>query len=893
MNPEDVVDLSNCDREPIHLPRAVQPHGVLFACHGADLRVAQVSDNVEAACGVSIDAVLEQPLARVLTADSWARLRPVIAAGAPSELNPTTVETPDGNRWEAICHQSPTSGITVVELEPWRGGVEGFLPQLRASLRRLQSPHALDALCTQAADEVRALTGFDRVMVYRFDEQWNGTVVAEAKRGDLEPFLGLHYPAADIPAQARRLYTLNWLRFIPDVHYVPAVLVPTPNPVSGGPLDLSHAVLRSVSPIHIEYLRNMGVRASMSVSLVRDGRLIGLIACHHYAGPHEVSFAHRESVEFLGQVLSWQVATLEGRQVAERALAVQRTESTLMAAISTARSIPEGLCTPDLLALTGAEGAALFYEGKMYLVGTTPAEAQVRQIAAALRPAHGDESPAVTDQVAVHLPEAAPWEDVAAGAMVVYISRELDEYVCWFRPATDRTVDWAGDPRKVEVTATDGTPRLCPRGSFALWREIVKGRSLPWEPWQIEAASNLRRMLLGSVRLRADQLRVMNEQLAAADRVKDEFLATVGHELRTPLNAMVGWLHLLKGGELDDARKARAIETIDRNARAQSQLIDDLLDVSRIVTGKLTIAVKPVELGSIVERALEAQRPAAEAKRIRLQSALDSTSVILGDADRLQQVIGNLLSNAIKFTPKEGRVQVFVERRDSSVDVTVTDTGQGIAPELLPHVFERFRQGDAGAGRGSAGLGLGLSIVRHIVELHGGSVSASSEGINRGATFVARLPLAAVRREVTPPPAGPRQGRQLDCPDELRGMRILVLEDDTDAREMLRVLLNECGAVVQATASAREALTLVPRFRPDVIVSDIGMPEVDGYSFIESLRALSPDAGGKTPAVALTAHARVEDRARALYAGFNNHVPKPIEPIELFAVIASLGYRPA
>lgn len=893
MSPDEVVDLSNCDREPIHTPKAIQPHGVLLACHGSQLRVVQVSDNVSTLCGLQTNEVLDTSLADVFTPDTWSRLQPVFTAGSPSELNPTVVETREGHRWEAICHRSPSADITIVELERWRDGIEGFLPQLRASLRRMQGATSTDGVCAQAAEEVRALTGFDRVMVYRFDAQWNGKVVAESRRDDLEPFLGLHYPAADIPAQARRLYTLNWLRIIPDVAYEPARLVPTPNPVIGGPLDLSFAVLRSVSPIHIQYLKNMGVRASMSVSLVREGRLLGLIACHHYAGPLEVSFAHRESVEFLGQVLSWQLATLEGRHLAERALAVQRTESRIVASISSARSIPDGLCTPDLLALADATGAAVLYEGRMHLVGRTPADAQIRQIVAALQPGPQDDAPAVTEHVAALVPAATAWEDVAAGVMVVHISRELDEYVCWFRPATDRTVDWAGDPRKLEAADQGAPSRLTPRGSFELWREVVKGRSLPWESWQIEAASNLRRTLLGNVRVQADRLRVMNQQLTEADRLKDEFLATVGHELRTPLNAMVGWLHLLKGGDLDEARRARAIETIDRNARAQGQLIDDLLDVSRIVTGKLTIAVRPVELGGIVERAVDAQRPAAEAKRIRIQSALDSTSMILGDADRLQQVVGNLLSNAIKFTPKDGRVQVFVERRDSSVEVTVADTGQGIPGELLPHVFERFRQGEPGAGRGSTGLGLGLSIVRHIVELHGGSVSAGSDGPGHGAAFVVRLPLAAVRREITPPPPGPRQGRQLDCPDELRGLRILVVEDDTDAREMLRVLLMECGSVVQATPSAREALELVPRLRPDVIVSDIGMPEVDGYSFIERLRSLSGDDGGKTPAVALTAHARVEDRARALYAGFNNHVPKPIEPIELFAVIASLGHRPA
>jgi light-regulated signal transduction histidine kinase (bacteriophytochrome)/CheY-like chemotaxis protein len=498
----------------------------------------------------------------------------------------------------------------------------------------------------------------------------------------------------------------------------------------------------------------------------------------------------------------------------------------------------------------------------------------------------------MTDRLAEALPRAADWADVAAGVLAVDISRELGEHVLWFRPAVDRTVDWAGDPRKVSVIEDAGVPRLSPRGSFALWRETVHGRSLPWEPWQIEAASNLRRLLLSGVRRRADELRVMNEQLALADRTKDDFLATVGHELRTPLNAMLGWIHILRAGPAaGEDRRERALDTIERNARAQAQLIDDLLDVSRIVAGKLKLSVQPLELGGVVERVIEGLRPAAEAKHIRIQSALDSTSTILGDANRLQQVAANLLSNAVKFTPKGGRVQVFVERRDSSVDLTVADTGQGIPAEFLPHVFERFRQADGAPSRKSSGLGLGLAIVRHIVELHGGTVVAYSEGTGRGATFTVRLPLSVATRRSAPPDVLTAARHDFDCPPALDGMRILVVDDEPDARQMLATLLEACKSEVRAVASGYEAIDLLSSWRPDVIVSDVGMPEMDGFSFIEALRRRPAAEGGRIPAIALTAHARVEHRARALHAGFNSHVPKPVDPVELFAVIASVKPR--
>jgi CheY-like chemotaxis protein len=333
---------------------------------------------------------------------------------------------------------------------------------------------------------------------------------------------------------------------------------------------------------------------------------------------------------------------------------------------------------------------------------------------------------------------------------------------------------------------------------------------------------------------------------------------------------------------------------VERSARSQAQLIDDLLDISRILAGKLRLEVGPVELRSVVDAVLDTVRPAAAAKDIRLQATLDSMAMVMGDSQRLQQVVWNLLSNAVKFTPKGGRVQVLVERRDSSVDITVADTGQGIAPEFQPHVFDRFRQADGGSTRVHGGLGLGLSIVRQLVEMHGGTVSVFSAGEGQGTSFTVRHPLAAAQRRTAQvssslQPLMPSKG--FSCPPELDGLRLLVVDDEEDTREMLVTLLEGCGARVRAADSVAEALRLLAAERPDVLLSDIGMPGEDGYALIERLRALPSEAGGDLPAVALTAYARTEDRTRALLSGFSTHVPKPVEPLELLAVIASLARR--
>jgi PAS domain S-box-containing protein len=401
-------------------------------------------------------------------------------------------------------------------------------------------------------------------------------------------------------------------------------------------------------------------------------------------------------------------------------------------------------------------------------------------------------------------------------------------------------------------------------------------------------------------RAKAEQSAKENERLfkeaAEASRLKDEFLATVSHELRTPLNAIIGWSGLLLSKSLNEEAAARAIETINRNARSQAQLIEDILDVSRIITGKLRLDVRLINPGSVIEAAVDSSRPSAEAKGIRLQTFLDPQAApVSGDPDRFQQVIWNLLSNAIKFTPKGGRVQVRLERVNSHVEISVSDTGQGIAPEFLPFVFERFRQGDSSTSRKYGGLGLGLAIVRQLVEMHGGTVSVVSPGENQGTTFTVSLPLAVVHSQSFTEkservhPRANEQAIGFDCPPQLKDLRVLVVDDEADARELLMTVLKQCQAEVKTVSSAAEALEEIEKFNPHILVSDIGMPGVDGYELIRQVRTREAAANRRrVPAVALTAYARVEDRLRALSAGFQMHVPKPVEPAELAAVIASL-----
>ncbi|MBI2203087.1 MAG: response regulator [Candidatus Rokubacteria bacterium] len=387
--------------------------------------------------------------------------------------------------------------------------------------------------------------------------------------------------------------------------------------------------------------------------------------------------------------------------------------------------------------------------------------------------------------------------------------------------------------------------------------------------------------------------RAARAEVEAANRAKDEFLAVLSHELRTPLQPILGWVKLLRQRSLDDETLRRGLETIERNARTQAQIVEDLLDISRVIAGKLRIELRPVNVRTVIETAVEAVRANADAKRMAIETVFPPQSAIVsGDPHRLQQVIWNLLSNAVAFTPEGGRVTIRLERTEAQATIHVTDTGQGIAPHFLPHMFERFRQADSTSTRRHGGLGLGLAIVRHLVERHGGTVSADSEGEGRGATFSVALPLVGEGVEVSSEAlSGGLRAVPASPGPLLGGFHVLVVDDDPDTCELLAAVLGYYGAEVTAVASAEEALAAVDRTRPDVVVSDVAMPGVDGYALVRQLKEIERQRGWRLPAMALTAHARASDSEQAFLAGFEAYVAKPVEPADLAQMIARLARR--
>ena len=459
------------------------------------------------------------------------------------------------------------------------------------------------------------------------------------------------------------------------------------------------------------------------------------------------------------------------------------------------------------------------------------------------------------------------------------------------------TIRLAKDGRQLNVSITvspikDSTGQVV--GASKVARDITERKraeeALKKAKEEAETANRERLHLL-------DSEREARSQAERANRMKDEFLATLSHELRTPLNAVVGWANILRLGKIQGEELEQGLETIERNARIQAQIIEDLLDMSRIISGKVRLEVQRIDLAAVLNESIETFRATAEAKGVRLKAVVDPfAGPISGDPSRLQQVFWNLLSNAIKFTPKGGKVQVLLERVNSDVKVSVIDTGEGIVPEFLPYVFDRFQQGDASTTRRHGGLGLGLAIVKQLVELHGGNVHATSAGIGQGATFIVRLPLIAVYSDADDELCQPRAPLRESQPFpelSLSNVQVLVVDDEIDARHVVKRVLEMAGATVSMAGSASEAIEHILARRPDVLVCDIGMPGEDGYSLIRRLRVLEENEKGALPAIALSGYARSEDRTKSIRSGFQNHLAKPVEPAELLAVVSSLAGRKA
>lgn len=710
-------DLNQCATEPIHIPGSIQPHGCLVAFDPSSHVVMQASANVEAFLDITVADLLARRVSETLPRALTRQL--VKALSDPSPAAPVGLHSRGlrSSGLRAVHHGH--DGIAILEIERTAPASAGA-PDIGSAVWRLSTLDALDPLLQATAQLVRKLSGFDRVVVYHFDEDDHGEVVAEARAEDMSSYLGLHFPESDIPRQARELYLRTWIRAIPDGRYVPVPLVPALRPDTGRPLDLSCSALRSVSPVHLEYMANMGVQASLSVSLVVQGRLWGLISCGHRR-PRPMPYELRAACETIGRMVSLQIGALQTLDLQKRQAG--KAPAMLRLTQSLRQPEPHGLgglpSEPEaLMAIARAPGVAVVSGDTVSCMGTCPDAPTVLALAQWLGERVAEDGLFSTSQLSIDDPQWAPCADVASGVLAITLPTPMRNCVIWFRPEMIRTVDWGGNPNKPTGV------RLHPRLSFDLWKEEVRGRALGWEQAEILAAADLRR---SSIEI--DLYRQVQRAQTAVD-LRDELVAVVAHDLRSPLSVVVMQAtiiqRLLAQDSTEKVQRIRAsAQTVQRSGERMYTLLNDLLDLAKIEAGRFEITASVQSAAGILQDAYELLLPVCEAKQISLVYRPAPDLAIRADPERLFQVLSNLIGNAVKFSPAGGEIEISAVPVEGNLcKFSVVDHGKGIAPEDLPRIFDRYWQG--GRPTATSGAGLGLHIAKGIVEAHGGTISAMS-----------------------------------------------------------------------------------------------------------------------------------------------------------------------
>jgi two-component system, chemotaxis family, sensor kinase Cph1 len=740
---DETIDLTNCDREAIHIPGLIQPHGVVLVLQDPSLEIVQVSSNTQEVMGRDSEELLGKPLSDLLDAKQIKLIEQCLTKDFES-INPLKLSIKHQNKsiyFDGIVHRSETFIVLELERKKTKGKTDfvDFYHQVRGTVTRIQKAPTLLELCQVVVKEVRRITGFDRVMVYQFDPEGAGRVIAENTDQET-PYLDLHYPPSDIPKQARQLYILNWLRLIPDVNYQPVALIPANNPVTNQPLDLSLSVLRSVSPIHLEYLQNMGVTASMSISLMQDQKLWGLIACHHLS-PKYVPYNIRTVCEFTGQVMSVELANKEASEDADYKVQLKSLQAQFIEALSQAEYFLDGMVQlkAELLHLVSATGAVICSGKQCIRVGKTPSEKEVRALLDWMKP-HFHQSLFKTRSLVKNYPAAESFQAIASGVLALEISRVHHNYILWFRPEVIQTVNWGGNPNKPVEVLSDNSLRMSPRKSFALWQETVQGCALPWKPCEIEAVAELRSLLVGVVLRQADELASMNFELQRSNEELDSFAYIASHDLKEPLRGIHNYANFLMEdyAEVLNEDGVAKLQTLVRLTQRMEDLINSLLYFSRL--GRAELIRQMVNLDELVQQAiatLTIARPQNEVE-FRIPRPLPEVEC---DRAQVNELFTNLISNAIKYNDKaEKWVEIgFIEGNGArkvpptSLTFYVRDNGIGIRQEHLDKIFQIFRRLH-GRDDFGGGTGAGLTIVRKIVERHGGRIWVESIP-NQGSTF--------------------------------------------------------------------------------------------------------------------------------------------------------------
>ncbi|EHJ10255.1 Phytochrome, two-component sensor histidine kinase [Crocosphaera watsonii WH 0003] len=754
----------------------------------------------------------------------------------------------------------------------------------------------LKKLSAKITEEIRKITKFDRVLIYRFENDGSGVVIAENKREDIESYLGLHYPYYDIPNPARQFFSKKLPRMIPNIHDEPIPILPRKHPLKKKKLDLQNAFLRSIAPCHIEYLKNMGVTASFNISLLKENKLWGLIACHHYS-PKYVIYEIRKICELLGEIFSLKLMYEEEKSFRQYRQTIKEINKRIKEELSKNKNKHDFIDNiiqkngDSFLKLISARGIAICLDNKIFVKGNTPKKKQIKAlINDFLLPKKKDVF--FTDILTESYPISRKIKEIASGILAISLAANNSTYhIIWFRPEQTYEVQWAGNPYDVKlITDSQGNTELCPRNSFLQWKEIVTGKSLPWKSLEIDAAEELRgTLLLAVLGYSQSILEETTRKANQANLAKGQFLAKMSHELRTPLNAILGFAQIIDRDNSLSSEQQKYVGIINRSGEHLLSLINDVLEMSRIEAGQLILHQNYFDLYKLIQSVQELLSFKESSQEISLDFHIDSDipQYLEGDESKLRQIIVNLVGNAIKFT-QVGQIDVHLcllsydnNSRDIELQLQVKDTGVGIKKENLETIFEPFKQTEKG-GENHEGTGLGLSISRQFARLMEGDITVESE-LGKGSIFTCTLKMMVQTKieDFVKQPSKQIIGLQPSQTD----YRILVVEDVKDNQLLMMKILSSVGFEVRSANNGQEALEMWQKWHPQLIWMDMRMPVMDGYEAsrrIRQLEAENPNRQTPVIIIALTATAFDEERKAILEIGCNDFVLKPFKEAVIF-----------
>ncbi len=912
----DRFDLSEYEKEPLHIPGLIQPHGILFVLKEENLEILQVSENVQDFFADTANNLIGKKLKDIFSTYHLKKIKQYIADQKLTHLKPFTIKVNKNHPiFNGIIHHSEGKFILELEQNFNEKKSEPIINyKLEQAVLNIRRGKDLIEVCQKIAQEVKKLTQFDRVLVYQFGFDGAGIVIAEEVSSGYESYLGLHYPHLDIPPQARRFYQENWLRLIPNVDYKPIPIIPNFCPETNQPLDLTHAILRSVSPCHQEYLKNMGVEASMSISLINERNLWGLVACHNYS-PKYVDYGTRKACEFLGQFLSVEVRVRQEKELYQYQQQINSLQENLRQNLLNKPRFLGDLIKSNqeqLLNIFNTTGVAVCLGENITLIGKTPSKNTIKKF---LKEFLIPEQKEVfhTDHLAQHFPLAKNFKEIASGILAISIFLMTTSYhIIWFRQEQTQTVNWAGDPQTIFELNEDGSAKLCPRNSFELWQETVIEKSLPWQQLEIEAARELRNFVLLAALEYSHFSQELLEQAAqkanAANQAKSQFLAKMSHELRTPLNAILGFTQIMSKDHSLSNKQKEYLDIINRSGEHLLSLINDVLEVSRIEAGKMSLNETSFDICHLIKsiREMFILKASNKGLELTIEQKDHLPYSVYGDQGKLRQIIFNLVGNAIKFTQK-GYIIIRISREEISslkdkimLKIEVEDTGIGIAKEEQEAIFDPFKQAHPN-DQSFQGTGLGLSISRQFARLMNGDLKVKSE-LNQGSIFTCEIPLAKI--EQITDYSHPHSKQVIALEKDQQTYRILVVEDVQENQLLMIDILQSIGFEVRSANNGLEAISLWEEWYPHLIWMDMKMPIMSGYEAVKIIRkkeqqredliSANPGISEHKPVIiiALTATAFNEEKESILAVGCNDFVRKPCREEMIFEKISQyLGVR--